>query len=111
MMGVYVHEDDVLTIQENGLPGGLLIGEANGATKGFCIGIAHYNNDEYLEPGVHDDQEGFCVLEGTGMAKVGDEEFEVRPGTSFIAQAGVPHVIKKDPRSGPVKILYAHGAV
>lgn len=110
-MGVCVHEDDVLAIQENGLPGGAVIDADNGATKGFCMGVAHYNNGEYLAPGVHEDQEGFYVLEGTGMARVGDEEFAVRPGTAFIAQAGVPHVVKKDPRSGPVKILYAHGAI
>lgn len=110
-MAVYVNEEDVLEPQENGLPGGLLIGEAQGATKGFCLGIAYYDNAEYLEPGVHDDQEGFCILEGTGTAKVGDEEFPVHPGMAFIAQKGVPHAVKKSSGSGPVKILYAHGAV
>lgn len=110
-MPVHVQEDDVLETQENGLPGGILVGEAHGATKGFCLGIAYYDKEEYLDPGVHEDQEGFYVLEGTGTARVGDEEFTVRPGTAFIAQKGVPHVVKKAPGSVPVKILWSHGAV
>jgi len=110
-MAIHVNEKSVLTPQPNGLPGGVLIGEAHGAVKGFCMGIAYYDQEHYLTPGVHEDQEGFYVLEGTGMARVGQEEFPVRPGVSFLAAKGVPHAIRKDPRSAPVKVLWAHGAV
>ena len=110
-MAIHVHEDDVLEPDENGLPVGLLFGEEQSAIKGFCMGIAYYDREEYLRPGVHDDQEGFYVLEGAGTAKVGDEEFPIRPGSAFIAREGVPHQVKKDPGSVPVRIVYAHGAV
>jgi len=110
-MSVYVIEEEVLELQANGLPGGLLVGERQGARRGFCMGIAYYEKEEYSTPGVHEDQEGFYVLEGRGMAKVGEEEFPVRPGTAFLADAGVPHSIKRAPGSGPVKVLWAHGAV
>jgi len=89
----------------------LLVSTEQGATNGFCLGIALYDKEEYRKPGVHDDQEGFFVLEGHGTARVGDEEFEVRPGSAFIAQKGVPHTVKRAPDSPPVRILYAHGAV
>jgi len=46
-----------------------------------------------------------------GAAKVGAQEFEVRPGTAFIAQKGVPHQVKKAPGSKAVKVLWSHGAV
>jgi mannose-6-phosphate isomerase-like protein (cupin superfamily) len=107
-MAIYVHESEFLTKQ----PGGAeLIGPTQGATKGFCIGITFYDKETYNPPGVHDDQEGFYVLAGEGFAKVGDEEFELRPGTAYIAQKGVPHSVQKKPGSKPVKLLWSHGAV
>jgi mannose-6-phosphate isomerase-like protein (cupin superfamily) len=107
-MAIRVQEDQMLTKQPGG---GQLIGPEQGATKGFCIGIAFYDREVYGAPGVHDDQEGFYVLAGEGTAKVGDEEFEIRPGTAYIAQKGVPHSVKKRPGSKPVKLLWSHGAV
>lgn len=88
-----------------------LITEANGAKKGFSIGISFYHSDVYGLPGIHADQEGFYVLEGNGTAKVGDEEFRVEPGVAFIATKGVPHTIKKDANEKHVKVLWSHGAV
>jgi mannose-6-phosphate isomerase-like protein (cupin superfamily) len=110
-MSIHVHEDDLTMIHGGGHAGAELIGEAHGATNGYCLGIAFYSLETYNVPGIHDDQEGFYVLEGTGRARVGDEEFDIRPGSAFIAQKGVPHSIKKDPGSVPVKVLWSHGAV
>lgn len=91
--------------------GGLLIGKDQGATSGFCMGISHYAATDYGKPGIHEDQEGFYILEGRGTAKVGNEEFPVQPGTAFIANKGVPHTMKRDAGSGPIKVLWCHGAV
>ena len=91
--------------------GGPLIDASHGALNGYRIGIAYYGSDEYGAPGVHDDQEGFYVLEGTGTAKIGDAEFKIRPGTGFIAHAGVPHTMKRDPDSSAIKVLWSHGAI
>jgi mannose-6-phosphate isomerase-like protein (cupin superfamily) len=107
-VGIHVQENAALTKQ----PGGAqLIGPEQSATKGFCIGITYYDQEVYNPPGVHDDQEGFYVLAGRGVAKVGDEELEIRPGTAWIARKGVPHSLKKKPGSEPVKLLWSHGAV
>ena len=65
----------------------------------FCMGVSHYASTEYGKPGIHDDQEGFYILQGTGTAKVGDEEFAVSPGSAFIANKGVPHTMKRDAAS------------
>ena len=107
-MLIHVHEDEALKGKS---AGGLLIGADHGATRGYCIGIAIYDKEEYNPPGIHEDQEGFYVLSGRGMAKVGGEEFPIRPGTAFIAQKGVPHQVKKAPGAKPVKLLWSHGAV
>lgn len=110
-MNVETHEDRLAMDPITGRGAGMLIDAAQGAVKGFCMGLAYYPLNTYREPGVHDDQEGFYVLEGTGMAKVGEQEFRIRPGAAFIAAAGVPHTMKRDPDSVPIKVLWAHGAV
>ena len=109
-MQVYFHESD-LPANGQKLVGGRLIGEAQGCVKGFCMGVSYYERDEYGTPGVHDDQEGFYVLAGTGMAKIGDAEFAIRPGSAFVAGKGVPHTMKRNADSGPIKVLWSHGAV
>jgi quercetin dioxygenase-like cupin family protein len=61
--------------------------------------------------GVHDDQEAIYILEGTGTASVGGEQFAVAPGTAFFVGPTVPHTIKRDRAGGPVKVLWTHGAI
>jgi mannose-6-phosphate isomerase-like protein (cupin superfamily) len=107
---VYTHEE-LLTRDGKGRPAGRLLGDEHGAECGFCVGISYYDADQYVAPGVHEDQEGFYVLEGTGTADVGGAEFSIRPGSSFLAAKGVPHRIRRDPASGPIKVLWTHGAV
>lgn len=110
-MPLYVYEEDLPTVLPTGQRGGMLIDGSNGAVNGFCMGISYYDQEVYGEPGVHEDQEGFYVLAGTGTAKIGEEEFRVSPGTAFIAAKGVPHTLKRDSDSGPIKVLWCHGAV
>ena len=110
-MNTHVHEDRLTRISDSSHAGTELIGKPTGATNRFCMGIASYFLETYGEPGVHDIQECFYVVEGTGVAKLGDEEFDIRPGSAFLAQKGVPHSIKKNPGSVPVKLVWAHGAL
>lgn len=110
-MPIHRHEKELAKDALTGMRSGLLIDASHGAIKGFCSGITYYVSDEYGKPGVHEDQEGFYILEGTGTAKVGDEEFAISPGSSFIAAKGVPHTIKRDTKTKHVKVLWFHGAV
>ena len=90
---------------------GNIIDPSTGATRGFCLGVGYYDAAEFGKMGIHDDQEAIYVLEGTGTASVGGQEFPVRPGTAFYVAPGTPHTIRRDPRSGPVKVLWTHGAI
>ncbi len=83
----------------------------NGCVAGCKAGFTFYENTEYGKGGVHDDQEGFLVLEGSGKAKFGDSEFDVYPGLTMIAPAGTAHSIKRDEDSVPVKVFWFHSAV
>jgi mannose-6-phosphate isomerase-like protein (cupin superfamily) len=85
-----------------------LLGEGNGCTKGCCTGISYYSSLDYTPPAVHDDQEGFLVLSGKGMARVGEEEFEIVPETSFIVPAGVEHQMKSACEDTPVTLFWFH---
>ncbi len=110
-MSIRSHEEKIEFESAGNHKGGTLIDSFQGAVNGFSMGISYYNDDEYGQPGIHEDQEGFYVLEGKGMTRVGDEEFDIVPGSGFIAHAGVPHTIKRNPDSKPVKVLWCHGAV
>jgi mannose-6-phosphate isomerase-like protein (cupin superfamily) len=88
-----------------------MLDESNGCVAGFKAGISVVTALEYSTPGVHQDQEGFVVLEGRGWAKIGAEECALEPEMCFIAPAGVPHSIKRDPGSAYVKVCWFHGAI
>jgi len=110
-MSCFIHEDDVPIVQGDGLVYKNLITAENGAVNNFLLGVTEYTSEEYQTIGVHDFQEGFYIVAGEGIAKIGEEEFNIRPGSSFIAARGVPHSLKKSPNSEPVKLVWVHGAV
>lgn len=91
--------------------GGTVLDESNGCVKGCKAGITTYSNEEYKKGGIHDDQEGFYVVSGTGYAKFGDEECKIYPGMTMIAPAGVSHQVKSDDKASPVVVFWFHAAV
>lgn len=110
-MSINTHEDNIRFESNESHKGGNLIDESNGAKNGFCMGISYYHLTEFSAPGVHEDQEGFYVLEGFGAASIGGEVFDISPGSSFVALDGVPHSIRRHKDSLPVKVLWSHGAI
>ena len=78
-------------------------------------GAVLYNIDWYgrcaildgirTEPTAHDEQvEVMYVMEGTGLARVADEEFPLREGTSFRIPAGAVHTLSNTGTTGLVFI-------
>lgn len=110
-MACFNNEKNIEYQNAAGHKGGKIIDEQHGAVNGFIMGISIYDAEEYGTPGVHEDQEGFYILEGKGKAKVGEEEFDISSGTAFVAPAGVKHIMKKDKDSGPLKVLWTHAAL
>lgn len=76
--------------------------------KGCNASLNVYYCEEYPQPGVHDDNEGFYVVSGSGMAKIGDEESPISAGSFFYAPVGVPHAIKKDPGTPDMEVILFH---
>ena len=110
-MSYFTHPQNATVTTRPGTTSYQMLDATNGCVNGFSAGITLYTEPEYLTPGVHDDQEGFIVLEGTGWAKIGDEEMRIQPQVCFIAPAGVPHVIKRDANIAHVKVCWFHGAI
>ena len=95
-MNYFINKKNATEIKGTEVSSFPLLTAANGCVAGCCTGISIYTATEYTTPGVHQDQEGFVVMAGTGWAKIGDQEFPLEPETSFIAPAGQPHVIKRE---------------
>lgn len=110
-MSIHNHENQIQFHQADNHQGGTLIDAMQGAQNGFCMGISLYTSSDYGKPGIHDDQEGFYVIEGSGTARVGDQEIPLCSGSGFIVPAGTPHSLKKDPAATVLKVLWAHGAI
>lgn len=85
----------------------LLTGE-NGCVHDCMTGVSYNYHTEYPEAQAHEFQEGFYVVSGRGYAKVGDQEFPVYPGVSFLAPAHVYHAVKTDDAAEPVVVFWFH---
>jgi len=69
----------------------------NSPCDGYYAMYNYFYNTDYITPyGVHEDHEGFYVVAGTGKMIIGNgPEFDLLPGVSMVAPAGVPHAFKK----------------
>lgn len=105
-----INEKNITHTTNNTHKSGNLIDESNGAQNHFSMGISEYFAEEFGYMGVHNVQEGFYILEGSGYAKVGSEVFPISKGDSFLVPAGVKHVLKKDKESKNLKVLWSHGS-
>ncbi len=85
-----------------------LLGAEQGCTNGCCAGISYYASTEYTPAAVHDDQEGFVVLSGSGWARIGDEEFELEKNMAFIAPCRTPHQMKCNKKEEPLMLFWFH---
>ena len=104
----YVDGNEIPLTMQNGNGSKVLLTEANGCVHDCMTGITHNCLCDYPAPQAHPFQEGFYVVSGTGIAKVGDQEFPLRPGVSFLAPAGVYHAVKTDDPAVPVIVFWFH---
>lgn len=110
-MRYYVKLKDVKEVKKPDYISYYLVNEKNGCASGCKTGVSCHIKTEYPDSQKHEDQEGFFVLEGTGWAKVGDQEFELEPEMAFIVPAGVEHTFKKDRGSEFLKVFWFHAKI
>jgi len=76
-------------------------------TSGFTLGIAEYFAPEFGALQVHDDQEEVCVVSGAGQIRIGDDAFDVAPGSTFCLPPGTPHATRRTGDES-VFVVYSH---
>ena len=74
---------------------------------GFSLGVAEYHAAQFGELQVHPDQEEVYFISGVGQIRIGDQVFDVKPGSMFRLAPGTRHATR---RTGPesVRVVYAH---
>lgn len=85
-----------------------ILSEEISGMAGVSTGMSIYFTETYSTPGIHEDHEGFFVVEGDGWVKMGEDEFSVSSGTSFLVPAGTAHAICKKTGGVDVKIFWFH---
>lgn len=110
-MKYYVRLKDVEKTQRPDYVSQYLVNEKNGCVAGCKTGVSSHTKTEYPQAHSHEDQEGFFVLDGTGWAKVGDQEFRLEPETAFIVPAGTLHSVKRDENCEVVRVFWFHAAI
>ena len=100
----YITLEEALAAREEGRRSVKFLTEANGCINGCCSGVTICSETEFNpEPGFHDDQEGFFVLEGNGFVRLA--------GDSFIALPGVRHTMKTVDSEKPLKVFWFHSGI
>ena len=97
--------------QDDKKNGYVLLDEKNGCVAGCRCGVSIYRSTEYGRGDAHEDQEGFFVLSGKGLARVGEKEFEVHEGMAFLVPAGVWHTLRSISEAQALNVLWFHSAV
>ena len=58
---------------------------------------------------VHEiEQEAMFFIDGEGIATIGDNEFEIRPGSYMLAHVGVPHSVSNTSTDKPLKFIWVY---
>lgn len=83
-----------------------LLTDKNGCRAGCRTGLLYYRQTEYIQGGVHDDQEGFFVLEGNGWAKMGEREFPIAPGFKLHSTSGNVALYPQKSKLSLCKIIF-----
>ena len=88
-----------------------LLDEANGCLNGCYMGVLTYTQTDFIQGGIHEDQEGFYVISGSGGVLIDDTEYPLSTGACFIIPPGKYHSIKRDVACESIKLFFFHAAV
>ena len=83
-----------------------LVDEQNMGAKFGAVGYATFPPHGQHMLHVHDDAEEVAIyLKGRGLRTVGDEQYEVVPGTVAYVPPGVPHGLQNLSETEPIELI------
>lgn len=85
-----------------------MMDETTGCGGKVWTAIGYNRDTEYHFGDVHDDMEVFLVLEGSGWATIGEEEFHIEKDTCFAVPAGVRHGTRCENEEKPLLLYWFH---
>ena len=107
-MRCYKSRDEVeAVVSPAGFSSWSLVDAENGCVNGCMTGITSYTTPTYKDKAYHDFQEGFYAISGNGFAIVGEQEFAVRPGMSFIVPRQTSHQFRVV-GDAPLELFWFH---
>jgi quercetin dioxygenase-like cupin family protein len=82
-------------------------GEVGAASARIVLGVITLQPGATIPPHQHDIDEAFYVLEGSGIASVGANEFQVSTGDALLSHAGELHGFRNE-SSHTVRLLFVY---
>ena len=105
----YRNKEDAVLTETDAKPGfWKMMDEKTGCGSKVWSAIGYNADTEYHFGAVHDDMEVFLVLEGSGWAMIGEEEFPIKKDTCYVAPAGVRHGTRSDSEEHPLRLYWFH---
>lgn len=82
-----------------------------GTLAGCTCGILEYTQSAYMLDGIHEDQEVFYVLEGSGEARVGEESITLSQGDCLYVPPRVRHAVRRSEDVPVLRLFFFHAAI
>ena len=104
----YAGDMELVVHKTNGRHSTLILTEEDMGAKGFIVGCHTMDPGGGAQEHAHEqEQEAMFFYEGTGIATIGESEYEIRPESVMLAPAGVPHRIQNT-GDGPLKFVFIY---
>lgn len=71
-----------------------VVGVRPTGTRDLSIALAIVRPGEATRRHVHDFTEAYIFIDGEGLMRLGEEEFEVKPGDCVLIPRGAPHSVE-----------------
>ncbi len=104
----YAKDMELIVHKTGGRHSTLIVTESDMGAKGFIIGCHTMDPGGGAKIHVHQhESEAMFFYQGTGIATIGDEEYNIEPESVMLAPAKIPHSIKNTGEV-PLKFVFVY---
>mgnify|MGYP000847475038 CR=1 FL=1 len=104
----YVEDMRLVVNKTNGRHSTLLVTKEDMGAEGFILGTHTMDPGGYANQHTHTrESEAMFFYEGSGIATIGDKEYEITVDSVMLAPPGIPHSIRNTGK-GPLKFVFVY---